>query len=226
MPDIRHAPRAPLPTLGVTLCSVPSSSTSTGITPPSSLLLAHAPDRIPPADFSSPNTAGLCWLLSVPAGRRPFPTLFLQSLCGRLAPYTAVLPCCSCPFLHREQRPPRLGNALGAHKTPPQCNFYGEPISVLQTFRYVQAPALARPPGCTHRSIHMLGGQALYTTHSPVGCLPWDVASLHARFGQLTWLDFHQLDCSLVGCSSRARWRWGNSRDRARALPGLLQGAL
>ncbi len=46
-----------------------------------------------------------------------------------------------------------------------------------------------------------LGGQAVYTTHSPVGCLPRDVASLHARLGQLTWLDFHQLDRSLVGCS-------------------------
>ena len=99
-----------------------------------------------------PLTAGLCRLLSAPAGRWPFPTLSLQSLCGRLVPYTAVLLCCSCPFLHREQRPPRLENALGAHKHPPQCNFHGEPISVLQTFRYVQARALARPPGCTHRS--------------------------------------------------------------------------
>jgi len=86
-------------------------------------------------------------------------------------------------------------------KHPRNATSTGNRFSVLQTFRYVQAPALARPPGCTHRSIHMLGGQALYTTHSPVGCLPWDVASLHARFGQLTWLDFHQLDCSLVGCS-------------------------
>ena len=34
-----------------------------------------------------------------------------------------------------------------------------------------------------------------------VGYLPRDVASLRVRYEQLTRLDFHQLDCSLVGCS-------------------------
>jgi hypothetical protein len=45
------------------------------------------------------------------------------------------------------------------------------------------------------------GGRAVYTTHSPVGYLPRDVASLRIRHEQLIRLDFHQLDCSLVGCS-------------------------
>ena len=45
------------------------------------------------------------------------------------------------------------------------------------------------------------GSQAVYTTHSSVGYLPRDVASLRVRHEQLTRLDFHQLDCSLVGCS-------------------------
>ena len=43
--------------------------------------------------------------------------------------------------------------------------------------------------------------RAVYTTHSPVGYLPRDVASLRIRHEQLIRLDFHQLDCSLVGCS-------------------------
>jgi hypothetical protein len=47
----------------------------------------------------------------------------------------------------------------------------------------------------------MLGSRAVYTTHSPSGCPLRDVASLHVRHGQLTWLDSHQLDCILVGCS-------------------------
>ncbi len=46
-----------------------------------------------------------------------------------------------------------------------------------------------------------LGGRAVYTTHSPDGYLPRDVASLRIRREQLIRLDFHQLDCSLVGCS-------------------------
>ena len=41
----------------------------------------------------------------------------------------------------------------------------------------------------------------VYTTHSPVGYLPRDVASLRIRHEQLIRLDFHQLDCSLVGRS-------------------------
>ncbi|RZB37212.1 MAG: hypothetical protein SRB2_01294 [Desulfobacteraceae bacterium Eth-SRB2] len=45
------------------------------------------------------------------------------------------------------------------------------------------------------------GGRAVYPTHSPVGYLPRDVASLRIRHEQLIRLNFHQLDCSLVGCS-------------------------
>ncbi len=67
----RYVPRAPLPAKGVTSRSVTSCITSEGITLPLSLLRAHAPDQIPPVDFSSPTTTGLCRLLPVPAGRWP-----------------------------------------------------------------------------------------------------------------------------------------------------------
>ena len=45
------------------------------------------------------------------------------------------------------------------------------------------------------------GGRAVYTTHSPVGYLPRDVASLRIRHEQLIRRDFHPLDCGLVGRS-------------------------
>jgi len=58
-----------------------SSRLSKGITLCSSLIRAHAPDQIPPADFGSRLiSAGLCRLLPVPAGRWPFPTLGTASL--------------------------------------------------------------------------------------------------------------------------------------------------
>ncbi len=61
---------------------------------------------------------------------------------------------------------------------------------------------LARPPGCTHRSANLTpGSQAVYTTHRPGGYPFRDVASLRVRHEQLTRLDFHQLDCSLIGRS-------------------------
>ncbi len=154
-----------------------------------------------------PPAVGLGRLLPVPAGRWPFPTLSLRSLCGRSDPYPAVSPSCSCPFLARGRRPPRLGNALGTPETPCHATSTGNLISGLQSFVYLRAPTIARPPDCTHlsRSI-MLGGQAVYTTHIPVGYLRRVVASLRVRHGQLTRLDSHQLDRSLVGCSSRVRF--------------------
>ena len=45
------------------------------------------------------------------------------------------------------------------------------------------------------------GSRAVYTTHSSVGYLPRDVVSLRIRHGHLIRLNFHQLDCSLVGRS-------------------------
>lgn len=47
----RQVPRAPLPTEGVTSCGAMSRITSEGVTPPSSLLRAHAPDQIPPTAY-------------------------------------------------------------------------------------------------------------------------------------------------------------------------------
>ena len=114
--------------------------------------------------------------------------------------------------------PPRLSSAL-AHSflestgltprkmrsareiVPAMQTSTGSRISGLQSFVYLQAPTLARPPDCIHRSIFVLGGRAVYTTHRPGGYPFRDVASLRVRLGQLTRLDLHQLDCSLVGCS-------------------------
>jgi hypothetical protein len=50
----RQVPRAPLPATGATSCGVMSSTTSEGITPPSSLIRAHAPDQNPPSAFGFP----------------------------------------------------------------------------------------------------------------------------------------------------------------------------
>ena len=61
------------------------------------------------------------------------------------------------------------------------------------------------PPAAPTAGNFFLGGRAVYTAQNPVGYLPRAAASLHARIGQLAWLDSHQLECSLVGCS-RTRW--------------------
>ncbi len=37
-------------------------------------------------------------------------------------------------------------------ESPPLCNFSDEHFTELQSFRYVQAPTLANPPDCSHRT--------------------------------------------------------------------------
>ena len=174
---------------------------SEDITPPSSLIRAHASDQVPPGASVVPRTPGPCRLSPVPAGGWPFPTLSLQSLRRRLDPYPAASLECTCPFLPREHRPHATEDAFGTRNCPCNATSTGSRISGLQSFVYLQAPTLARPPDCIHRSIFVLGGRAVYTTHRPGGYPFRDVASLRVRLGQLTRLDLHQLDCSLVGCS-------------------------
>ena len=77
----RQVPRAALPAAGVTMDRSESSSLSEGVTPPSSLIPAHAPDQNPP--FASlcglvrTVFAGCCQsLLGVGPSRR-----YLHSLC-------------------------------------------------------------------------------------------------------------------------------------------------
>ena len=152
-------PRAPLPAQGVTSCGVMSCTTSEGITPPSSLILAHAPDQNPPADFGFPNTTGLCRLSPVPAGSWPFPTLSMQSLRRCLDPYPAVSPWCICSLLPRRQRPHLRRHRFGTPNYPCNATSTGYSISGLQSFTNVQAPTLARPPGCTHRNSLKATGQ-------------------------------------------------------------------
>ena len=176
--------------------------TSEGVTPPSSLLRTHAPDPIPPVLFGSPYSTGLCRLLPVPAGRWPFPTLSLQSLHRCLDPYPGMPLRCPRPFLPGKLQPQPRCTYFGASNTRRNSTSTTTSISGRQSFRYVQAPMVVSPPGCTYRTGSMSCGQPGRLRHA----MDWKspsrtVVSLHDRNGQLSWRVFHPLDCSLVGCS-------------------------
>ena len=108
-----------------------------------------------------PNTVSLCRLTSVPAARWPFPTLSPRSLYRCLDPYPAVPLRCICSFLPGKHRPYLRRERFGTPNYRRNATSTTGNISGLQSFRYVQAPILARPPGCTHRygsvSIGQLG---------------------------------------------------------------------
>jgi hypothetical protein len=180
-------PRVPSHVPGVTHHAVSFNATSVDITLLSLLLRTHAPDQIPPSISVFPCTLGLCRLSLLPAGRWPFPTLSLQSLYWCLVPYPAVPPWCTCPLLPKKQRPHLRGNKFGTLNYPCNATSTGSRISGLQTFRYVQAPILARPPSCTYSSVSISTEQSGLIHHAyPISLPQQGVASLHVRHEQLT----------------------------------------
>ena len=77
----RQVPRASLPSSGVTSAGVVSCTTSKGITPSSLLVLAHAPDQLPPASFGRPSVGGSlqvaaspCWVMALPDVSSAYPS--------------------------------------------------------------------------------------------------------------------------------------------------------
>ena len=67
------------------------------------------------------------------------------------SPYLAVSPLCICPLLPEMQRPRPRCKRLGTPIYPRTAASTGHPFTRLQSFAHVQAPTLARPPGCSHR---------------------------------------------------------------------------
>ncbi len=149
-----------------------------------------------------PTPTSLCRLLSVPAGRWPFTTLSLKSLRRCLDHYPAVSSWCICPILPRKQRPHLRRHRFGTPKIFPAMQLQQGKVfrGCSHSFMFRLPRSLDPQVAPTAAPLSELGGQAVYTTHSSVGYLPRDVASLRIRHEQLTRLDFHQLDCSLVGC--------------------------
>jgi hypothetical protein len=221
-----RVPRAPLPRAGVIRAGAASKAAWRGVTPSSSLIRAHAPDHPPPCASGVPVArrvfAGCRQSLLADGPSRHY----LCDPCAGARTHTP--PRSSTALVHsftedtgltpRETGSargendglswPQYDGALGPVQVVVPTRIYphmaasvGSRISWLQSFDHLRAPALARPPDCSDRSADALGRQAFHTTHRPAGYPDRDVASLHVRHGQLTWLDSHQLGRSLVGCS-------------------------
>lgn len=188
VPDCRghRVPRAPLPGAGVTRAGAAPGPPG-GALPPRRRSYGLMRQTIPlPAPRLAPCARGPCRLSPVPAARWPFPTLSPRSLRRCSDPYPAALLGCACPLLHRGHRSHPTIDGFDARIYPHTATSVGSPISRLQSFVYLRAPTLARPPGCSHRSSTRLpGGRAFHTTHRPAGYPDRDVALLHARHGQL-----------------------------------------
>ena len=214
-------PRAPLPGLGVTRTRATFNVASVGVAPPSSLIWAHAPVPQPLPSFvllMKEVFAGCYRPLLVTGPSRHY-------LCNPcVGAWTHTPPCSSGAHTHFFPEDSGL--------TSRETRSAHEKIPAMQ----LQQGAVFR--GCNHSFIFRLphslglqvaptvaftmpGGQAVYTTHRPGSYPTRDVVSLRVRHGQLTRLDSHQLDCSLVGCSfSHTAFRSSSSSGFRSLSPG------
>lgn len=155
-----HVPRAPLHDQGVTSLVVVSRSTSAGVTPPSSLLRAHASVLHPLRTSVAPSVPGLCRLRSAPAGKRTFPTLLCPSVPACLDPYPGSSRGASTRFFPRDSGlpPVRTGSALS-----------NTPYSDCSTARFFEAAVLH---ACSGPQVCSPPRSLLPLRHTSVG-QPW-----------------------------------------------------
>jgi hypothetical protein len=76
------------------------------------------------------------------------------------------------PFLPEGRRPRHRDKQLGTPNDPCTATSTGGEIAGLQSFTHVQAPQLARPPGCTHRKTPLDLGRPGHIHQAELGSLP------------------------------------------------------
>jgi hypothetical protein len=209
-----------LPAIGVTYPRVASTTTSEGMTPPSSLLRAHAPHHHPlPAFGLYPIQRVFAECGEPPAGRWWFPALSPRIFPQMLGPIPRRFPWCIRPLLPRGHRPSPRGNRLGTPQYP-YSDFHTGMISGLQSFAHVQASGFARHPGRSYRSGSFVppGSRGFYVRAHDGLLPPRPSDMLAARIGQLTaWgLTPHKIR-GLAGRSSNEHLVWrGHSKEAKR----------
>ena len=202
-------PRAPLHAVGVAVRALRSRRRSAGVTPPSSLLRAHAPDRSAPVGFGLPYSFGSLQVVSSPCCPAALPDVISAILAS--APGSRTPPRSGGAFVRFF--PPVLGLTQGsrgsARGTIPQHSsmrgglFRGCNHSLMfrlrcslgpqtvPTFRFSFLPPLGR----IHRAVFA----PLPVTNSGIATCPnrtTDTIELAVALAPA-----HLLDRSLVGCS-------------------------
>ena len=207
----RQVPRAPLPPCGVTAFrGRPLASSPQSVTPPSSLLRAHASIHCPLAAFGFPRASGLCRLLPAPAAQMVLPDIISADLSPRaLDPYPGCLQGAFARFFPRSFGLPRLGHRVGASANNPNSYFSWGPFSGLQSFHYVRARKFARLSGSPHpdaNASRRWRPRLLRPRPITVGYLPRAVVMLTAHIRAIVGEGTPPLQIgSLVGCSAQCR---------------------
>jgi hypothetical protein len=166
-------PRAPSPRWGVIPPRVAFAATWTGITRTSSLLRAHAPDLPPLLPYALWLGTGVFAGCRVPLLGGGPSRCYLLNLCG--GAWTRTPPrFCGAPARFFPQNLGLTFHARGSARCDSRHagHCHDEPISGLQSCRDVQAPPLARPPGCSYRRSTKSSGQPGRVRHAKNVWLP------------------------------------------------------
>jgi hypothetical protein len=98
---------------------------------------------------------------------------YLRDPCvGARTPTPPRLLDCACPLLHGGHRSHPTLDGFDARIYPHTATSVGSPISRLQSFAYLRAPTLARPPDCSDRSSPKAPGRPGLSHHASPGRLP------------------------------------------------------
>src|SRR5262245_36703089 len=149
----RQVSRAPLPNSGVTSVGETWTVSWEGVTPPSSLILAHAPLPLGSlllrflASFGESLQVVTSPCCPTAASRRYFREPFL----GCWIPYPGGTPCALTCFFHGVIGLPQVINGSASRICPANDDFSRAPFSRLQIFRDVPASKFARPPDRSYR---------------------------------------------------------------------------
>jgi hypothetical protein len=140
-------PRAPLPARGITSHAMASHTMSEGITPPSQLLRAHAPDHNPPPKFRAPHLypvvfAGCCQPL---LGDGPSRRSLRESVSACLALYPGASPGAHTRFFPGDIGLHCLGISSATHNDP-YSDFGTGRISELSVIRSCSGRRICSPP--------------------------------------------------------------------------------
>jgi hypothetical protein len=150
----RQVPRAPLPIAGVTSYSVASRTSSEGITPPSSLIRAHAPDQIPLGGFGPPSSDESSQVVVSPCCEMALPGVISANLSPHAWTRTPVPPLVLLPVSSQEtsafadSRPARLGT-ISIQRLPYGLNYAAAVIRSSSGLR-VCSPPRSLLPQCCH----------------------------------------------------------------------------
>jgi hypothetical protein len=148
-------------------------TTSAGVPRPSALLRAHVPDLQPLPSYAPWLGPCGCAGCRVPLLGGGPSRCCLLTRCGGAGTRTPPR-FCGAPARFFPQHLGLTLRARGAARWNSRhaSHFHGEPIAGLQSCRHVQAPPLARPPGCSYRRGAKSSGQPGRVRHAKHVWLP------------------------------------------------------